>query len=317
MPRVSVIMPTYNAGARIGLAIGSVLSQSHPDVELVVVDDGSTDDTYNIASGFGDRITLLKQSNSGPNAARNAGMRAATGEIFALCDSDDLLLPNYLRESLAVLENASERVWVTCAAMALTDHGLRDYGVSPFGEIPVDQQREAILQMNFVSIFSVFPRRMVEEIGEFSEELHRCEDWEYWARALLSGWRVAFQSEPAAMYRQQGHSQSADPTAMMDAEDELFASLSKRFADTFTERERSLLEARVGRGSPPRQRQRAKQAWAAGDFREAASLLRTAATDYPRYRGLRKKALAASVAAPILEVLPEWMPLRRLARERM
>ncbi|MFT4225572.1 glycosyltransferase family 2 protein [Micropruina sp.] len=317
MPRVSVIMPAYNAGARIGLAIGSVLSQTYPDVELVVVDDGSTDDTYQIASGFGDRITLLKQANAGPNAARNAGIRAATGEVFALCDSDDLLLPNYLTEACAVLERAAERVWVTCAALALTDGGLRDYGVSPFGEIPVRQQREAILQMNFVSIFSVFPRRMVDEIGEFAEDLHRCEDWEYWARALLSGWRVAFQSEAAAMYRQQGYSQSADATAMMDAEDELFVGLSKRFSGILTEREQGLLMARAGHGSPPRQRQRAKQAWTAGDFQEAASLLRIAAADYPRYRGLRKKALIASVAAPVLEVLPEWMPLRRQMRDRL
>lgn len=307
-------MPTYNAGARIGAAISSVLSQSHP-VELVVVDDGSTDDTRRIASGFGDRIVLLHQQNAGPNAARNNGVRAATGDVIALCDSDDLLLPNYLTKALAVLDAASGRSWVTCAAMALTDEGLKGYGVSPFGEIPVDRQREAILQMNFVSIFSVLPRQMIDEIGEFSEELHRCEDWEYWARAILSGWRVAFQSDPAALYRQQGHSQSADSTAMMDAEDEMFVRLSERFAGTFSYRERAVLENRASHGSPPRQRQRAREAWAAGDFREGASLLRAAAADFPRYRGLRSKAVVASLAAPVLEYLPERV--RRRAKERM
>ncbi|MFT3944481.1 MAG: glycosyltransferase [Ancrocorticia sp.] len=314
---MSIIMPTYNAGARIGAAISSVLSQSHPDVELVVVDDGSTDDTYRIASGFGDRITLLQQRNAGPNTARNTGIKAATGEIIALCDSDDVLLPNYIAKALAVLDTSPPRTWVTCAAMALTDDGLKDYGVSPFGEIPVDDQREAILQMNFVSIFSVFPRQMVDEIGPFSEELHRCEDWEYWVRAILSGWRVAFQTEEAAMYRKQGHSQSADATAMLDAEDELFASLATRFADTLTERDRELLAARVAHGSPPRQRLAAKQAWADGHFRQAASLLRTAAKDYPHYPGLRSKAMATGVAAPVLELIPERVPLLRRVKERL
>ncbi|MFT4294065.1 MAG: glycosyltransferase [Micropruina sp.] len=314
---MSIIMPTYNAGARIGAAISSVLSQSHPDVELVVVDDGSTDDTHRIASGFGDRITLLQQRNAGPNAARNTGLKSATGDVIALCDSDDILLPNYVAKALAVLDKSPARTWVTCAAMALTDDGLKDYGVSPFGEIPVGEQREAILQMNFVSIFSVFPRRMVDEIGPFSEDLHRCEDWEYWARAILSGWRVAFQTEETAMYRQQGHSQSADSTAMMDAEDELFAGLATRFAGTLTERERTLLSARANHGSPQRQRQLARQAWAAGDFRQGAALLRAAARDYPRYRGLRSKAMVAGVAAPILELMPEGTPLRRRAKERL
>ncbi len=309
-------MPSFNAGARIGAAISSALTQSHPDVELVVVDDGSTDDTYRIASGFGDRITLLQQPNAGPNAARNTGLRAATGEVIALCDSDDVLLPNYLAKALAVLDGAPSRTWVTCAAMALTDEGLKDYGVSPFGEIPVGDQREAILQMNFVSIFSVFPRQMVDEIGLFSEDLHRCEDWEYWARAILSGWRVAFQTDEAAMYRKQGYTQSADPTAMLDAEDELFTQLATRFADTLTERDRELLAARASHGSPPRQRLLAKQAWAAGNFRQGAALLRTAAKDYPHY-GLRNKALVAGVAAPILEFLPEGTPLLRRVKERM
>ncbi|MFT4217181.1 MAG: glycosyltransferase [Micropruina sp.] len=317
LPRVSVIMPTYNAGARIGAAISGVLTQSYSDLELIVVDDGSTDDTYRIATGFGDRVAVLQQANAGPNAARNRGIRAAAGELIALCDSDDFWLPNYLADALAVLERHPDRTWVTCAATALTDHGLRDYGVSPFGQFPAERQREAILQVNFVSIFSVFPRRMADEIGPFSEELHRCEDWEYWARAIFSGWRVAFQPDSAAMYRQQGASQSADPAAMIDAEEEMFAGIAKRFASTFTEREQALLAARASYGSPPRQRQRAREAWAAGDFREAASLLRVTAADFPEYRGLRSKALATGLAAPVLELLPDWMPIRRWAKERM
>ncbi|MFT3970648.1 MAG: glycosyltransferase [Micropruina sp.] len=315
---MSIIMPAYNAGEYIGAAIGGVLSQTHPDVELVVIDDGSTDDTYRIASGFGDRIVLLQQRNRGQAAARNTGIEVATGDVLALCDSDDVLLPNYVAKALAVLEKAPDRSWVTCAAMLLTDDGLVDYGVSPFGVILPERQREAIFQMNFVSIFSVFPRRMFDQVGPFTDELRRCEDWEYWVRAMVSGWRVAFQTEPAAMYRRHGAGNlSANAEAMMDAEDALFAGIATRLGDALSDRDRALLESRVSHGSPPRLRQRARSAWAAGDFRQAASLLRVAARDYSQYGDLRRKALVAGLAAPVLESLPNWVPLRRMARGRL
>ena len=316
MPTVSVIMPTYNAGVRIGVAIGSVLTQTHPAFELIVIDDGSTDDTVAIARGFGDRVTVLQQQNAGPNAARNTGLRHATGDMVALCDSDDFLLPNYLAEALAVMSTAPPRSWVTCASQLMTDEGLKPYGYSPFGEVPRDQQREAILQGNFVSIFSVFPRAMATEIGPFSEELKRAEDWEYWARAILSGWRVAFQPTIASFYRQQGESQSSDPGAMLDAEDAMIAVVVERFAGTFTAREEQLLAVRARLGSATRQRLRARDAWRAGNFTDGARQLREAAQEFPLYPGVRGKALTARLLAPVLELLPEGLGLRERLRKR-
>ncbi|MCA0308412.1 MAG: glycosyltransferase [Actinobacteria bacterium] len=316
MPRVSVIMPTYNAGARIGVAIGSVLTQSHRDVELVVVDDGSTDDTADIARAFGSRLTLLQQANAGPNAARNTGLRHATGDVIALCDSDDVLLPNYLADALAVLEAAPPRTWVTCASRLMTDDGLSDYGFSPFGEVRRDRQRLAILQGNFVSIFSVFPSAMRDEIGLFDESLARAEDWEYWARAILSGWRVAFQPRIASFYRQQGQSQSSDAGAMLDAEDAMIAVIAERFAGTFTPEEEELLATRDRLGSATRQRLRARDAWREGHFTDGARQLRTAARDFPLYPGVRAKALTASAIAPVLQALPAGFPLRERLKDR-
>lgn len=316
LPRVSVIMPTYNAGARIGAAISGVLCQTHSDVELIVVDDGSTDDTVEIVKGFGAAVRLLRQENAGPNAARNHGFGAATGEVIALCDSDDYLLPNYLSAALAVLAEAPPRTWVTCSSLSLTDNGLGDYGYSPFGEISRERQREAILQVNFVSIFSVFPRQLMEEVGPFNEELRRCEDWEYWARSILTGWRVAFQPEPASLYRQQGASQSSDGTAMLDAEDALFASLTARFAGTFTAAEEELLAARAELGSVGRQRAAARMAWARGDFKTAARALKQAAATYPVVPGLRLKALATGLLAPAAQALPESSGLRNRIQRR-
>lgn len=316
MPRVSVIMPTYNAGARIGAAIAGVLTQSYSDVELIVIDDGSTDDTPQIAESFGNRLTLLRQDNAGPNAARNTGLRHASGDVVALCDSDDFLLPNYLAEALRVLDASPSHTFVTCSSRRMTDHGLQPYGFSPFGEVPRERQREAILQGNFVSIFSVFPRAMVDEIGLFDEKLARAEDWEFWARAILSGWRVAFQSKVASFYRQQGQSQSSDAGAMLDAEDAMIAVVAERFAGTFTAREEELLAVRARLGSATRQRLRARDAWNAGRFSDAARQLRVAAQEFPLYPGVRRKALAAGVVAPVLELLPAGFPLREKLRDR-
>lgn len=316
MPTVSVIMPTFNAGAKIGAAIGSVLTQTHPDIELVVVDDGSTDDTADIVRGFGDRVVLLRQDNAGPNAARNTGLRHARGEVIALCDSDDLLLPNYLAEALALLAASPSRTWVTCASRLMTNRGLEEYGFSPFGAVPPEHQREAILQGNIVSIFSVFPKAMVGEIGLFDERLTRAEDWEYWARAILSGWRVAYQAKVASFYRSQGQSQSSDAGAMLDAEDAMIAVIAERFAGTFTPREEELLQVRAELGSATRQRLRAREAWTAGRFSDSARQLRTAAREFPIYPGLRAKAMTAGAIAPVLELLPAGLPLRRRLQQR-
>ncbi|HEY3408104.1 MAG TPA: glycosyltransferase, partial [Propionicimonas sp.] len=242
--------------------------------------------------------------------------RHASGDVIALCDSDDVLLPNYLAEALAVLSAAPPRTWVTCASELMTDEGLKPYGYSPFGEVPRDQQREAILQGNIVSIFSVFPRAMSTEIGPFNEQLKRAEDWEYWARAILSGWRVAFQPTIASYYRQQGQSQSSDAAAMLEAEDAMIAVVAERFAGTFTAREEHVLAVRARLGSATRQRLRARDSWRAGNFTDSARQLREAAKEFPIYPGVRSKAVTAGVLAPLLERLPDGSGLRERLRSR-
>jgi glycosyltransferase involved in cell wall biosynthesis len=87
--KVSVIVPTYNRGWILREALDSILSQDYPDVELIVVDDGSTDDTASILRGYDTALSVIRQPNRGVSAARNAGIGAATGEFIAFLDSDD------------------------------------------------------------------------------------------------------------------------------------------------------------------------------------------------------------------------------------
>jgi glycosyltransferase involved in cell wall biosynthesis len=100
MPRVSVVIPVFNRARCLGRAIDSVLDQDFKDIELIVVDDGSTDDTRKILQGYGDRVRSVFQENQGPGAARNNGVGHATGEWIAFLDSDDVWLPQKLGRQL-------------------------------------------------------------------------------------------------------------------------------------------------------------------------------------------------------------------------
>lgn len=104
-PLVSVIMPAYNSCAYIAEAIRSVLDQDYEQLELIVVDDGSTDGTPDLARRFGERVQVIEQPNSGPAAARNRGVHAARGEFIAFIDSDDIWLPGKVRAQVDYLRN--------------------------------------------------------------------------------------------------------------------------------------------------------------------------------------------------------------------
>ncbi len=111
--RISVVIPAYNAGRYIGRAIDSVLAQTRPAEEIIVVDDGSTDNTAEIAGAYGDRIRFIRQENAGASVARNTGIAAATGNWIAFLDADDEWLPEKLRLQTEHLERNPDLTWTT------------------------------------------------------------------------------------------------------------------------------------------------------------------------------------------------------------
>jgi glycosyltransferase involved in cell wall biosynthesis len=115
-----VVIPAYNAAATIGVAIESVLEQDYPDVELIVVDDGSTDDTASIARAYGDRVSVVQTPNRGPSAARNAALERCTGELVAFLDADDLWLEGKLSRQVDLLSEVPE-IDATYCAVAFGD----------------------------------------------------------------------------------------------------------------------------------------------------------------------------------------------------
>jgi glycosyltransferase involved in cell wall biosynthesis len=116
--KVTVIIPTFNRASTILDAVQSVVNQTYAPTEIIVVDDGSTDDTIEKLGVFSSCITLLRQQNAGPSVARNQGVQAASGEILTFLDSDDTWLPEKLERQVALMNGYGEGI-VCCVCNAL------------------------------------------------------------------------------------------------------------------------------------------------------------------------------------------------------
>jgi glycosyltransferase involved in cell wall biosynthesis/2-polyprenyl-3-methyl-5-hydroxy-6-metoxy-1,4-benzoquinol methylase len=219
-PKVSVIMPAYNVAAYLEAAVRSVIRQTFTDFEVVIVDDGSTDETAKVASAlqkrWPDRIRIIRQENRGLGAARNAALRAARGALFALLDSDDVWEPEFLTAQVATLDARPDIDIVTGNARYLggPDHGRSarphpdDRPQPTLGAILSDEEA--------VFIMSVFRRRVFESIGGFNEQLRTNEDYDYWLRAAHAGFQFLRNSSPLGWYRVRGESLSSDQLRMVN-----------------------------------------------------------------------------------------------------
>ncbi len=181
IPTVSVIIPTFNRGWVIREAIDSVLNQTFGNFELIVVDDGSTDNTLDILAEYKDRITLIKQRNRGVSAARNRGMDAASGRFIAFLDSDDLWLPQKLNRQIEFFDSnpdalicQTEETWIRDGVRV--NPGKRHRKVS--GMIFEPSLRLCLVSPSAVMI----KRSLFEEVGLFDESLPACEDYDMWLR---------------------------------------------------------------------------------------------------------------------------------------
>jgi glycosyltransferase involved in cell wall biosynthesis len=193
-PFVSVVIPAYQAASFVRETIESALRQTWRRREVVVVDDGSTDGTADVAESCGPEVVVLRQENRGGGAARNAGVAAARGDHVVLLDHDDLLEPDALERQVAVARRRPESGFVAGDGVRWSDgravgsgllHGrLADRAdASPGGEWTGDAYR-ALLRGNAVSTPGqvLLPRSVVERLGPLSERRDEPFDYEYWLR---------------------------------------------------------------------------------------------------------------------------------------
>lgn len=202
MPRVSVIIPTFNLAQYLGQAVESVLSQTYDDLELIVVDDGSTDQTHELVGRFGDRVRYLYQANQGVASARNAGIKAASGEFLAFLDADDVWLPEKLALQIPLLEKNSAvgLVYGDVSFLQQTTGTITGRHVErvphPTGWI----WSQVILGNPIPSPTPVVRRDVMEAVGGFDTALAMVDDWECWIRIARVA-EIDCVGEPVALYR--------------------------------------------------------------------------------------------------------------------
>lgn len=295
--RVSVLIPAYNVERWVAAAIESALAQDHPDVEIVVVDDGSTDDTPAVLERYRGRVHLVTQANRGLAGARNTALAHATGDIVGLLDADDVWAPDRARRGVEYLAANPAVGFVTTDAWLIEGDGPADraaaeaagrgrfYGGWHDVAFACDDQVAAIARSNFVFVGVLARRVLFDRHGGFDEELRRAEDYDLWIRFLLGGERVGLIDEPLAGYRVRPDSLSANPAAQRDAH---LAVLTKHLA---------ALWAAGAHGRPGDAYDVARRLEARGDRRAAARAYLLGARDTRLGRSARAKQVAAAVRA--------------------
>ena len=212
MPRVSVIVPAHNAAGVVADALRSLQAQTYPDWEAIVVDDASSDGTLAAVEALGERrVTALRSdANVGPAGARNLAAAHAGGELVALLDADDQLLPAYLERMVAAYDARPGTVLVGCDARLVRDGATLPETflarIPPYAPPTLDR----LLRGNFVYVSALFPRATAEQVGWFSTELFGTEDHDLWIRLLETGGGAVIVPEPLALYRVSGGSVSAN-----------------------------------------------------------------------------------------------------------
>lgn len=274
MPTVSVIMPAYKVADYIGEAIESVIAQTYTDWELIVIDDGSPDDSGAIAASYAAcdrRIRVARQDNGGLSAARNHAIRLARGELVAILDSDDLWLQSFLAAQVALLQQHPDIDVVTGNAWNLGS--WRDG--TPWRPYPDHRPQPSLMEIlrdeEAIFIMAVVRRRVFEGIGGFDETLRSNEDYHFWLRAALAGFRFMRNDRPLGYYRRREGSLSANDIRMMRGILKVYEKFRPMLAPMLAELR--ILDAQVARFQGELLAAEARDAIAAGQIHVAASRL--------------------------------------------
>jgi glycosyltransferase involved in cell wall biosynthesis len=213
---VSVVIPSYNYARFVTEAVASALAQTYPHREVIVVDDGSTDDTRGVLEPYRDRIRYVHQANQGLSAARNTGIRAAHGEVIALLDADDVWHPRKLEIQIAYLHGHPEVGLV--ATDLFTDQRPTWPAVDSGGPEPREYSLEELIgRAHFAPSSAVIRKECLETAGLFDPALRAVEDRDLWIR-LATRCQLVKLPAPLLWYRVHGQSLSSKAHFMEEHE---------------------------------------------------------------------------------------------------
>ncbi|NJK38227.1 MAG: glycosyltransferase [Oscillatoriales cyanobacterium RM2_1_1] len=205
MVSISAIIPNYNRAALIGETIENMLYQTLPPSEVIVVDDGSTDDSVHVIRSFGDRVTLIQQPNKGPGAARNTGLKVATGEFIQFMDSDDLASLNKLEvQSKKLIHDHADmvygpwvKVWMQQNSLKLQDVVLQQ------SQLPDNYPPLFWFLTSWSMVFQqcLVRKSLLDRIGGYREDMRLYEDGDLFVRMLVSEAKLTYENESLTLYR--------------------------------------------------------------------------------------------------------------------
>jgi glycosyltransferase involved in cell wall biosynthesis len=216
-----VVTCAYNAAPWIGQTLDSVFSQTFTDYEVIVIDDGSTDNTREIVQQFGDRVRLIEQPHRGIVAARNAGIASSRGELVVQLDADDLWLPTALAALVPAFDDPA--IAAACADVLVWDER------TPWDQCPRYWERfrrgdrdttilDQLLQENFIPHLTCLVRRSIlDRLGGYDEGASSAEDYDMWLRIALVGGEIRCLDQVHGVYRVRTGSLSSNLGAKLDA----------------------------------------------------------------------------------------------------
>ena len=238
MPKVSVIIPCYNLGQYLDEAVGSVMAQTFADYEVLIVDDGSTDEsTRLVLSNYQKaRTRVLRTENGGLSAAKNFGLANTTGRYVCMFDADDRLETTFLEKSVAVLDAEPD--------VAFVSHWVRTFGDESGDWTPTDCSFPALLDMNTVNGAALVRRSALEAAGGFDETMRDgCEDWDIWISLVERGLHGKILPEVLFHYRRRPQSMSRVMLSGV-GHPHLYRILAQKHAATFAAHAGALLVRR-------------------------------------------------------------------------
>ena len=226
---VSVVIPAHNAAHYVGGAIDSVLRQSHQDFEILIVDDGSKDNTKQVVEPYlsDPRIHYQYQQNRGPSAAKNSGAKVSRGGYLAFLDADDSLAPSALEAMLQAFQ-LTKAAWLNVGVLKI----VGDVKTVRHASLPAGDLRHGILADDFITRSPFYPRQEFFAIGMFDEENWGREDWDINIRMILAGRPFAILDEPLYEYaRTEGSLTTSNRRRLYSYTEKLLCKHHKRLAD--------------------------------------------------------------------------------------
>lgn len=300
LPLVSVIIPAYNVAPYIGEAVASVLAQTYPSYEIILVNDGSSDTPALEAAlqPYLDRLTYLSQPNRGAGAARNTAIKASRGSLLAFLDADDVWEPQFLASQVGLLQQGGyDLVYANARHFGEGARpGMTSMDAAPSRGVP-DLKALLDLSCHVLTSTTVVRKQLVIDAGLFDETIRRGQDFDLWVRLALRGARMGYQREVLAGYRQREDSLSGDEIQRYDRALNLYRIVQEKLSLPPTLKK--LVDSKLRSLTAARQLELGKRELAAGNYSGAAILFQSAWQELPSLRLLGAR-LGLAVAPNLL-----------------